>query len=395
MKTLCFFTGSRAEYWLLRPLLAATRDSGMLRLQLIVSGMHLAPEFGLSYRDIEEDGFPIDEKVEILLSSDSAVGTCKSAGLALSGVGEALARLRPDMLVLLGDRFETFAAAAAATLVSLPIAHIHGGEITEGACDDALRHAITKMSHLHFTATAEYRRRVIQLGEHPDTVFHVGSLGVENMRRIRLLSRHELERQIDFSLGERSALVTFHPVTRQPDEAAGQFGQLLAALDDCRPLQIIFTKANSDAGGREINRMISDYVAANPHRATAFASLGQVRYFSALQWVDLVIGNSSSGIIEAPSFPVGVVNIGDRQRGRVRAAGVIDCPPGRREIKRACDLALSREHRRKRQAGSNPYERRGTTRRVMEILQDADKIRVAKKFYDINTVFEGSHGNRP
>ncbi len=384
MKKICFFTGSRAEYWLLRSLIRETERSERFDLQLIVSGMHLSPEFGHSYRDIERDGFHIDEKVEILLSSDSAVGTCKSVGLAVAGIGEALARLRPDILVLLGDRFETFAAASAATLLSLPIAHLHGGEITQGAYDDALRHSITKMSHMHFTSTAEYRRRVIQMGEHPDTVFNVGSLGVENMRKMPLLSRENLEREIGFSLGKRSALVTFHPVTREKDTAVKQFEDLLQALDVINPLQIIFTKANSDAGGREINRLIDDYVDHHPLRAISFTSMGQKRYFSAMQYVDAVIGNSSSGIIEAPSFNLATVNIGDRQKGRVKAATVIDCSPRKRDIVQACERIFDPQFILEIKKSPNPYEQQDTTKRVMQILENTDTIHIAKKFRDLN-----------
>ena len=310
MKRICVVTGTRAEYGLLYWLIKEVQADPALELQLIATGMHLSPEFGLTYQEIERE-FRIDKKIEMLLSSDSPIGISKSMGLAQISFAEAYAELQPDLIVLLGDRYEIFAAASAAMIARIPIAHLHGGETTEGAFDEAMRHSITKMSHLHFTATEEYRKRVIQLGEAPGRVFNVGGMGIENIERLPLLNKQELEQAIGFKLAEKNLLVTFHPVTWENATARQQFAELLAALDELQHTHIIFTKANSDTGGRVINQMIDDYVAENNHKAVTFTSLGQLRYLSALQFVDAMVGNSSSGLAEAPSFQIGTINIGE------------------------------------------------------------------------------------
>lgn len=382
----CVVTGSRAEYGLLRPLMLALKSSRSFDLQLIATGMHLSPEFGLTYRQIEEDGFRIDEKVEMLLSSDTPVGIAKSIGLGVIGSADALQRLTPDLLVLLGDRFEIMAAALAATPARIPIAHIHGGERTEGAMDEAIRHAITKMSHLHFTSTEEYRRRVIQLGEHPERVYNVGAIGIDNIQCLKLIGKRELEKSLGISFMKRNVLVTFHPVTLEKSSAGRQFGNLLRALDGLDETGIIFTKPNADTDGRIISRMIDDYVARNPEKTNAFSSLGSVRYLSLLRHVDAVVGNSSSALIEAPSFKVATVDIGDRQAGRIRADSVIHCATVTRSIKRALSRAFSDEFKRSIRSAHNPYGDGGTTRKIVSILGALDftTLSVRKTFHDLS-----------
>lgn len=330
-RKICVATGTRAEYGLLRWVIDGIAKSPVLELQLIVTGMHLSPEFGLTVQEIEADGHRIDRKVEMLLSSDTPVGITKSMGLGMIGFADALAELQPDLLLVLGDRFEIFAAASAALIARIPIAHIHGGELTEGAFDDAIRHSITKMAHLHFVAAEEYRQRVIQMGEHPDRVFLVGGLGVDAIKRLKLMNREELEESLDFKLGPRNLLITFHPVTLEHNTSAHQMGELLAALDDLEDTHLIFTMPNADTDGRVLIQMIHEFCATRPH-TKAYTSLGQLRYFSCIQHVDGVVGNSSSGLAEVPSFKKGTVNIGDRQKGRLKAETVIDVEPDRQSI---------------------------------------------------------------
>lgn len=381
---ICVVTGTRAEYGLLYWLMKGIQSSEDLSLQLVVTGMHLSPEFGLTSQQIEDDGFDIQRKVEILLSSDTALGVCKSMGLAMISFADVFADLQPDLLVVLGDRYEVFAAASAALVCNVCIAHIHGGETTEGAFDEAFRHSITKMAHLHFTATEEYRNRVIQLGEHPESVFNVGAIGVDNIRRFKLLSKKEFEDSVGFSLAKRNLLVTFHPVTLEQDSAGHQFSNLLDALDGLSETHLFFTKANADTDGRIINNMIDRYVSANPHKAVAHTSLGQIRYLSALQYMDGVVGNSSSGIIEAPSFKIATINIGDRQKGRTMASSIISCGPSLKDIKEALERLGSREFRQEVTTVVNPYELGGTTDRILNIItQHVGKINIKKTFFDL------------
>lgn len=382
-RKVCIFTGTRAEYGLLKPLMKRLRENHDIELQVLVSGMHLSPEFGLTYRDIEKDGFTLNEKVEILLSSDTSAGLCKSIGLGLIGFGDALARLQSDLLVILGDRFEALALATAATLHRIPIAHLHGGEATQGLIDEPIRHAITKMSHLHFAATEEYRRRIIQLGENPSRVFNVGAIGLDVIEGLDFQSQEELEAGLGFKFGESNLLITFHPVTLEHYSAEHQFKELLQALTQLPSTRLIFTKANADTDGRVINQMIDRYVADNPERATASTSLGQLRYLSAMRLVDAVVGNSSSGIIEAPSLGVPTVNIGDRQKGRARAASVIDCAPVAAEILAACHLALKNELKKIAKAAENPYKQQDTARRIAEIIASANIAGLKKAFFDL------------
>lgn len=392
MKRICVFTSTRAEYGLLKGLMEQIRDDAGLSLQLLVSGAHLSPEFGMTCREIEQDGFAIDEKIEMLLSSDTPVGLCKSMGLGLIGFSEALARLQPELLVVLGDRYEALAAVMAAMPACIPVAHLHGGEATFGLIDEAIRHAITKMSYLHFTATEVYRRRVIQLGEHPERVFNVGAIGLDRIRQLALLGREELETALDFSLAPRSVLVTFHPVTLEQATAGGQFENLLTALDRLQPLQVIFTKANADTDGRIINRLIDGYVAGHPDRSRAFVSLGSLRYLSAMRQVDAVVGNSSSGIIEAPSLGVPTVNIGDRQQGRIRAASVIDCAPTVDSIVAAMERTFSKAFKKSAASVDNPYEGGNTAARIKEIIKTTHRPDIRKAFFDVPVdVLEDCH----
>lgn len=383
-RKVCVITGTRAEYGLLSGLMKEIDSDPDLQLEIIATCMHLSGEFGLTYKEIEEDGFRIDKKIEILLSSDSPIGISKSMGLACIGLCEAYSELEPDIVILLGDRFEVLCAASTACVARIPVAHIHGGEITQGAMDEAFRHAVTKMSHLHFTSTEEYRRRVIQLGEDPDRVFNVGALGIENIRRFNLLSKDALEKEINFSLGDKSILVTFHPVTLEPGTTGVQFQSLLGAIDSMESLQIIFTKANADTEGRTVNRMIDDYVSRNAHKAIGFASMGQLRYLSAMKHVSAVVGNSSSGIIEAPSLKTPTLNIGDRQKGRVKTESVIDCEAKEESIKKALLRVLAPEFSERTSLGKNPYEKENSAVQVKEVVKRFElKGIIKKEFYDL------------
>ena len=333
-RKICVITGTRADYGLLRWVMQGVKDEPELTLQIIATGMHLAPEFGLTYREIEKDGFQIDRKVDMLTSSDTPVGIAKSMGLGLIGFADALSELQPDLIVVLGDRFEIFAAVAAALVARIPVAHLHGGEKTEGAFDEALRHSITKMSQLHFVAAEEYRQRVIQLGEQPERVFLVGGLGIDNIKRLKLLDRAELEASLDFKFGQKSLLITFHPVTLEASTAAEQMKELLATFSSLNDTQLVFTLPNADTDSRALIKMVEQFVATHLN-ARAYTSLGQLRYLSCISQVDGVVGNSSSGLTEVPSFKKGTVNIGDRQRGRLQAASVINCEPTRPGIESA------------------------------------------------------------
>lgn len=383
MKKICVITGTRAEYGLLSKLMKRIDDCPDMQLQIIATNMHLSPEFGLTYREIEADGFNIDKKVEMLLSSDTRNATTKSLGLGIIGFADAFEDLAPDMVVILGDRYEMLGAASAALLYGIPIAHISGGDVTEGAYDDAIRHSISKMSHLHFTSAEEYRQRVIQLGEQPDRVFNFGAIGLDNMRQIQFLDRQSLEQSIGFEIGEDCILVTYHPVTMERNSAETQFGALLEAIDrvGCR---VIFTKPNSDSDGRIIIKMIDEYVAANSDKAACYTSLGYVRYLSALQFVKAAVGNSSSGILEVPSFGIPTVNIGDRQKGRLRADSVIDCNTDVDSIEKSIRGALSQEWQTIARNATNPYEQPDTVARIFEVLQQCDLSQMKqKRFYDI------------
>ena len=383
MKKICVVTGTRAEYGLLYWLMKEIQEEYDLELQLIVTGMHLSPEFGLTYKDIEKE-FKIDKKIEMLLSSDTAIGISKSMGLAQISFAEAYEELNPDVLVVLGDRYEIFSAVSSAMIANIPIAHLHGGETTEGAFDESIRHSITKMSHLHFTATEEYKKRVIQLGEHPSRVFNVGGLGIDNIKKLKLLSRNEFENSIDFKLNRKNILVTFHPVTLEESTAKEQFQILLDVVNELEETHIIFTKANSDTDGRIINSMIDKYVSENSHKSCCFTSLGQLRYLSALQYVDAMVGNSSSGLAEAPSFKIGTINIGDRQKGRIMADSVIDCDSDYESIQKSFALLYSKGFKEKLMNSQNPYGNGGASLKIKNTLKDILLEDILKKqFYDL------------
>lgn len=384
MKKVCVVTGTRAEYGLLYWLMKAIDQDAELQLQVIVTGMHLSPEFGLTYKEVEKE-FKIDKKIEMLLSSDTAVGISKSIGLAQISFAEAYDELQPDQIVLLGDRYEIFSAASAAMIARIPISHLHGGETTEGAFDEAIRHSITKMAYWHFTAAEPYRQRVMQLGESPGRVFNVGGLGIENIKRLTFLSKLEFEESIGFKLAGRNLLVTYHPVTLESASAVSQFQALLNAIDVLENTNIIFTKANSDTDGRVINQMIDNYAVQNPHKSIAFTSLGQLRYLSALQYVDVVVGNSSSGLLEVPSFKKATINIGDRQAGRLKAQSVIDCVPTEQAIKQALEKAISDDFQIKLATTQNPYgDGKASTKILPIIKRDISVHDLKKPFYDLH-----------
>lgn len=386
MRRICVVTGTRAEYGLLRGVLRGLRDAGDVELQLVVTGMHLSPEFGSTFREIEADGFTIAARIEMLLSADTATGVSKAMGLGMIGFADAFERLSPDIIVVLGDRFEIFAAAAAALVAGIPIAHLHGGEATEGAFDEAIRHAVTKMAHLHFVAAEAYRRRVVQLGEDPARVFLVGGLGVDAIAELNLLDRPALEASLGFEFGERNLLVTFHPPTLDGDAAAAQMAELLAALTDRADTRLIFTMPNADTGGRGLAAQVDAYVAAHPD-ARAYSSLGQLRYLSCLQFVDGVVGNSSSGLAEAPSFGIGTVDIGDRQRGRLRATSVISCLPERDAIRAAVDRLYDPGFRSGLADIGNPYGTGGAAAKIVEMLRTHALNGLLKKhFHDLDSV---------
>lgn len=384
-KKICVVTGTRAEYGILRPLIDKLNKDKDLELQLIVTGSHLSPEFGMTYKFIEEDGYKIDEKIEILLSSDSSVGISKSMGLTLISLSESYERLKPDMLIILGDRYETFSAMAAASVAKIPVIHLHGGELTEGAFDDAFRHSMTKMAYLHFAATEEYRQRIIQLGEQPDRVFNLGALGVENVLNMNLNTKKELEKEFNIKL-KNYIVVVFHPVTLEKNTSEDQFKDLLEVLDENTELNVVFIKGNADTDGRVINSMIDGYIEKNKERAYSFTSLPVEKYLSFLKNSKALIGNSSSGILEVPSFKIGTINIGDRQKGRQCSKSVIHCGAKKAEIKEAFDKLNSEVFQKKLDKVKNPYEGKGTSKKMIEILKETlikKEINLKKKFYNI------------
>jgi len=384
LKKICIVTGTRAEYGLLYWLMKGIQKEPDLDLKIIATGMHLSPEFGLTYRIIEKDGFHLDKKVEMILSADTPVSISKSTGLGLIGFAEALNELKPDLLMILGDRYELLAAAIAALFNRIPIGHIHGGETTEGAFDEAIRHSITKMAWWHFVAAEEYQKRVIQLGEDPKRVHLVGGLGVEGINKTKLLNKTDLEKVIDFKFGKRNLLVTFHPVTLENDTSKQQFEELLACLDKLKDTSIIFTLSNSDTSGRIINSMIHAFVKDHSSNTKFYTSMGQLNYLSSLQFVDGVVGNSSSGLLEVPTFAVGTVNIGDRQKGRLKAKSVINCEPKKTSIKQAIETLYSKEFQKILPSIENPYGKGNASEKIIEILQ---KLKIPKqpkkKFYNL------------
>jgi GDP/UDP-N,N'-diacetylbacillosamine 2-epimerase (hydrolysing) len=343
--------------------------------------MHLSPTFGLTYKDIEKDGFQIDYRIETISELDSPIGISESIAKGVRGCAVALNELQPDLVVLLGDRFEIFAAATAAMVARIPIAHIHGGESTEGLIDEAIRHSITKMSQIHFVAAPEYRDRVIQLGESPNNVFLVGGLGLDNIKQLTLLDKVALEEVLGLKFKSRNLLVTFHPVTLENDTAAQQMNELLEVLAGLHDTTLIFTFPNADTGGRIIIKMIEEFVESNPD-AYSYKSLGQLRYLSCLQFIDGVLGNSSSGLTEVPSFKKGTINIGDRQLGRLKAESVINCEPSKAEIEHALDVLYSLDFQHKLSTVTNPYGDGGASNKVLEVIRDKDLSDMVKKRFN-------------
>ncbi|WP_273130290.1 UDP-N-acetylglucosamine 2-epimerase [Bacillus weihaiensis] len=384
MKKISILTATRAEYGLLKPIINKLNSVSEFDVRVVVTGAHLSPEFGLTYKEIEKDGILIDEKIEMLLSADTAAAISKSMGLAMISFADYFEKLKPDMLIVLGDRYETLAVCTVAMNQRIPIAHLYGGETTEGAVDESIRHAITKLSYLHFTSTEVYRKRVIQLGEHPDRVLSVGAVGIENIFNQQLMSKDELESSINLNLDKPYAMVTFHPVTLEDNQSEAQFQSLLDVCQKHQDMNFIFTKANADANGRIINNMIDKYIVQNGN-AIAFTSLGMTRYLSALKYSEIVIGNSSSGLLEAPSFGIPTINIGDRQKGRLQAGSVINCEPTFEGIEYALQKALSNEFQHIAKNSVNPYGDGNTSEKVIETVKDFlvnNRIELKKKFYD-------------
>jgi GDP/UDP-N,N'-diacetylbacillosamine 2-epimerase (hydrolysing) len=384
MRKVCLFTSTRADWGLLRGLAEKIRDDVSLELMLIVSGSHLSRAHGMTVCEIRNEGFGEFEEVDILKFDDDETGVCRTMGLALSSYGQTLRRLSPDILTVLGDRYETFCIVAAAQILKIPVAHLHGGETTEGAIDEAFRHSITKMSHLHFPSADLYRNRIVQMGESPERVFNVGALGIQNIRKLKLWTKQQLSRSLGFDFDRPYFLVTFHPVTLERSTATEQIEQLLLALNHFPDHKVVFTKANADSGGTEINRCMDRYAEINPGRCLSVFSLGHLRYLSAVAHCEAVVGNSSSGILEAPVLNVPTVNIGDRQKGRLRVDSILDCSPALGEIIKALTLAISPAFRRKISGCKHPAEKPETAERIAETLRFHNLDGILKKnFHDL------------
>lgn len=383
-RKICVVTGSRAEFGLLRWLMHKIKSDSELSLKIIATGMHLSPEFGSTFKEIEDAGFDIDNKIEMLVNSDTSIGVSKSIGLGLISFADIFDKIRPDILLVLGDRFEIFAAATAAMIANIPVAHIHGGESTEGAFDEALRHSITKMAHLHFVATDEYRQRVIQLGEQPDKIFNVGGLGIEAISNVKLLSRQELEKSLEISFSKKNLLITYHPVTLEgSDCSVNHVCELLDTLSKLVDTTLIITMPNADTGGMAIKAIIYEF-ANKCTNVKIFNSLGQSLYFSCLNNVDGIVGNSSSGLLEAPSFNIGTINIGNRQKGRIKAESIIDCEPNTDSISKALKTLYSSKFQKKLINVKNPYDNGHTSSAICEVLKKQNLTSICKKkFYDI------------
>ena len=393
-RKICVVTGTRAEYGLLKWLMREIENSPSLELQIIATGQHLSPKFGLTYKEIEADGFVINKKVEMMLKSDSSVGVIKSMGLGLLGFSEAYESLSPNLILVLGDRYELLSAVTAAMIFQIPIAHLHGGEATEGLIDEAIRHSITKMSHLHFVGADEYRKRVIQLGEQPDRVFLVGGLGVDAITKIKLLDRRELEKQIGFNFSKHNLLVTFHPVTLEKDTASHQISELLKALEILSDTGIIFTAPNSDPGNAIIFHLIEAFCQEHSN-ARLYTSLGQLKYLSCVNQVDALIGNSSSGLAEAPTFKIATINIGDRQKGRLKATSVIDCDANQNSISQALVKAYSPAFKDQLKDVINPYGSGGASKKIADILASINLDGILNKtFFNIPSAQYSNEANR-
>jgi UDP-N-acetylglucosamine 2-epimerase (non-hydrolysing)/GDP/UDP-N,N'-diacetylbacillosamine 2-epimerase (hydrolysing) len=385
-RKLCVVTGTRAEYGLLRYLIKQIAEDSDLELQIIATGMHLSPEFGLTYKAIEEDGWTIDDKVEMLVSSDSAVGLAKSIGLGVLGFSDCLQRLNPDIMVVLGDRFEILAAAQTAMILRIPIAHIHGGETTEGAFDESIRHAITKMAQWHFVAAEPYRKRVVQLGESPEFVYNFGAPGLDFLQQMNLMEKRELQDSLEFQFQHPLLLVTYHPATLDSQDPQKSMNELLLAFNEFPDAWIILTYPNADTGGRLLIKELDEWVRLNSNRSRAFPSLGQRRYLSLMAQADIVIGNSSSGLIEAPVLKTATVNIGDRQKGRLKAASVIQANESKESIVKAIDQALSSTFRNSLSEVRSLYGSGGASQRIKDTLKTV-KLKTQKPFFNLEHEF--------
>lgn len=386
VRKICVVTGTRAEYGLLCRLMRLIQESPDTQLQVIATNMHLSPQYGNTYQEIEKDGFTIDCKIPIIdeSSPDNAVTTVKSMATALFGFADAYAKMKPDLVVVLGDRYEILAAATAALIERIPIAHLHGGEVTEGAYDDAIRHSITKMSHLHFTSTEEYRKRVIQLGEQPDRVFYVGAPGVENIKKFLLMSKEEVEESVNFNLDENTILVTYHPVTLGEHTAEKDIKEFIAALEERKNLRVFFTMPNSDTGSQAIVDAINAFVENNSDRAIAYKSLGIKRYLSVMKYAGAVVGNSSSGLLEVPTFGIPTLNIGDRQKGRMAADSVYNCETDKDSILKGLDVIMSPAFKEKAAETHNPYDKANTSEEIFKVISTYPLVELKQKhFYDL------------
>lgn len=384
MKKICFITGTRADYGIMTPLMKKLKENPDVSLQIIATNMHLSPEYGMTVNEIIADGFEPDARIDSLLSGDSPAATVKTMGLTQIGIADAFQRLSPDLVVILGDRYEMLAAASAALIFRIPVAHLYGGETTEGAYDDCIRHAITKLSSLHFTSTASYASRIIQMGEDPSCVFHVGSLGAESIRNYSPMPLSDLEEAIGFKLGDKYIVATYHPVTVRPGEEESQTVEFTEALDTVinKGWRVLMSMPNSDTGGKTVARILNQWAERHPESVKNVASLGRLKYYSALHHAAAAVGNSSSGLIEAPSFGIPTLNIGDRQKGRAQGKTVVNCKADRDDIKKGLEKILSREFREYARCADNPYEKENTLEDILNHLLSSD-IQPTKCFHDI------------
>lgn len=386
MKSICVITGSRAEYGLLRPLISKIYASHDLKLQLVVTGSHLSELYGMTVNEIVSDGFKIDYQVDLKIFLDEPLDIIKIIGMGLNKFGVILKKLQPDIIVILGDRYELLCPAISSLFLGYPIAHIHGGEITEGAIDDTIRHILTKLSHLHFVATDQNKTRVQQMGEMPETVFCVGGLGVDAISHMNLLSKIEVEKRLNITFNKKNLLVTYHPVTNNRMNELNEFQNLLSVLEEIQDVLIIFTLPNADQGNKILISELQKYVRKNQN-CKLFSSLGQLNYFSCLQYVDAVVGNSSSGLLEAPSFKIATVNIGERQKGRPLASSVIQSGSSKEEIRKSIDYIFSKSFINQANQVENPYGKSGATDAILEVLKKTNlKKLTKKKFFDIFSV---------
>lgn len=385
MKKICFVTATRAEYGQLAPIMRKIKESREVKLQILVTGAHLVESYGYTYREIENDGFTIDEKIEIQVSTDTNAGICKTMGLAMISISDAFNRLLPDMVVILGDRYEMLSVASVATIMNIPIAHISGGDSTPNAIDDVIRHAITKMSILHFAFTEQYRDRIIQMGEAPDRVFNVGALGVENAKNVRLMSKYEISNLLGIDINHKYILITFHPTTRKHGAAKSEIDNILSAIEGYDEYNYIFTKANSDPEGEIINNTIKNFVCQYSDKAILVDSLGTELYLNVMRYADIVMGNSSSIIVEAPSFKIPIINIGERQKGRIRSKAIIDCKADKNEICNAISYVSTDKYRSVLNKSTNPFEGEvpsdSIIREIRRYLEENNFL-CQKEFYD-------------